>query len=427
MESDSSTRRRFLIAAGSVALAGCSEREVRSDDSEGGIPPTRLPDVPDEGDSEPIVVDDVPVDIEREHLARAAARVDDLLGTLPLPLGPTDVPNGHVRAELLSAAETATDRLDDARAAGTRLSAMLLLRQARAEARYAAEGWAFVERDRTEAELREERRAAARDAERLRSNHAYVGDDPIRAAVVHATIEETIRRVIENRDPLTGAAPSALLGVAEWGGHAERGRASIDDSRYLYDRFEASLPDDAGTVAPTLEVAAESLTDDLQARRESIPPEPTASGGDPVDRLRRRLRRDAESRARNAPDGRPASTVVNAMAAITAFLARDRLLDRIEDGEQFRAESGSDVRERRSAALESIQTALEDSPSPELARDPLANAARLVTYGDDEVARYRRRVRPTRLDNPIRRYVTATLRARSVPGACERVVETLNA
>ena len=427
MEPDPSSRRAFLLAAGSVALAGCSELDARSDDSEGGIPPTRLPDVPDEDDSEPIVVDDIPVDIEREHLAEAAARVDDLLGTLPLPLGPADVPNGHVRAELLSAAETATDRLDDARSAGTRLSAMLSLRRARAEARYAAEGWAFVERGRTEAELREKRRAAVREAERFRSNHEYVGDDPVRAAVVHATIEGTIRRVIGDRDPSMGAASGALLGVAEWGGHAERGRASTDDSRYLYDRFEASLPDDAGAVAPTLEIAAESLTDDLRARRESLPPEPTASNGDPVDRLRRRLRRDAESHARNAPDGRPAGTVVDATAAIAAFLAHDRLLDRIEDGERFRAEPGSDVRGRRSAALESIRAALDDSPSPELAREPLANAARLVTHGDDELARYRRRVRPTRLDDPIRRYVTATLRARSVPKACERVLAALNA
>ena len=420
-----STRRAFLFAAGSAALAGCSELAARSDDPEGEIPPTRLPDVPDEGDSEPIVVDDVPVDIERERLAGAAARAEALLGTPPVPLGPADVPNGHVREELLAAAETATDRLDDARSATTRLSAMRSLRRARAEARYAAEGWAFVADGRTEAELRGERRATTREAERFRSDHAYVGDDPVRAAVVHATVEGTIRRVVGARGPSMGAASGALLRVAEWGGHAESGRASLDDSRYLYDRFAASLPDDATSVAPTLEVAAESLTEDLRDRQESLPPEPTASNGDPVDRLRRRLRRDAESHARNAPDGRPASTVVDATAALTAFLAHDRLLARIDEGERLRAESGSDVSERRSAALESIRTALENSPSPELARKPLASAARLITYGDDELARYRRSVRSARLDSPIRRYVTATLRARSVPAACERVLEAL--
>lgn len=421
---ESPTRRAFLLAAGTAALAGCSELGARSDD-DGEIPPTRLPDVPDEGDSEPIVVDDVPVAIEREHLDEAAARAEALLGTVPIPLGPAEVPNGHVREELLTAADAATDRLDDARSAATRLSAMRSLRRARAEARYAAAGWAFVANGRTEAELRGERRGTARDAERFRSNHEYVGDDPVRAAVVHATVEGTIRRVVEDRGPSTGAAPGALLRVAEWGGHAESGRASLDDSRYLYDRFGASLPDDAASVAPTLEAAAESLTEDLRARRESLPPEPTASSGDPVDRLRYRLRRDAESHARNAPDGPPASTVVDATAALAARLAYDRLLDRIDDGERFRAESGADVRERRAAALASIRTALEGSPSPDLARKPLASAARLVTYGDDELARYRRSVRPARLDSPIRRYVTATLRARSVPAACERVLEAL--
>jgi len=420
-----STRRAFLLAAGTASLAGCSELGARSDDG-GEIPPTRLPDVPDEGDAEPIVVDDVPVDIERERLDEAAARTEALLGTIPIPLGPADVPNGHVREELLTAADAATDRLDDARAAATRLSAMRSLRRARAEARYAAEGWAFVASGRAEAELRGERRAIARDAERFRSNHAYVGDDPVRAAVVHATVEGTVRRVVEDRGPSMGAAQGALLRVAEWGEHAESGRASLDDSRYLYDRFVDSLSDDAASVAPTLEAAAESLTEDLRSRQESLPPEPTASSGDPVDRLRRRLRRDAESRARNAPDGPPASTVVDATAALVAFLAYDRLLERIEAGERFRAESGSDVRERRSTAIASIRAALEDAPSPELAREPLADAARIVTYGDDELARYRRRVRPARLDAPIRRYVTATLRARSVPAACERVLEALD-
>jgi len=424
MDPTAPTRREVLLSAGAAALAGCSELGARSDD-DGAIPPTRLPDVPDEGDSEPIVVDDVPVAIERERLAETAARAEALLGTVPMPLGPADVPNGHVREELLAAADAATDRLDDARSAATRLSAMRSLRRARTEARYAAAGWAFVADGRTEAELREERRAAAREAERFRSNHEYVGDDPVRAVVVHAAIEGTIRRVVEDRGPSTGAASGALLRVAEWGGHAESGRASLDDSRYLYDRFGASLPDDAASVAPTLEAAAESLTEDLRDQRESLQPEPTASSGDPVDRLRRRLRRDAESHARNAPDGPAASTVVDATAALAAHFAYDRLLDRIDDGERFRAESGADVRERRAAALASIRTALEGSPSPDLARKPLASAARLVTYGDDELARYRRSVRPARLDSPIRRYVTATLRARSVPAACERVLEAL--
>ena len=420
-----STRRSFLLAAGAAALAGCGGLDSRSDDTE-AIPPTRLPDVPETGESEPIVADDVPVDIERERLAGAAARVEDLLGTIPMPLGPAEVPNGHVRRELLSAAETASDRLDDARSAGTRLSAMLSLRRARAEARYAAEGWAFVANGRTEAELRRERRAVAGEAERFRSNLGYFGDDPVRTALVHARIEGALRRVVDDRDPSVGAPSSSLLRVAAWGEHAEIGRAAVDDSRYLYDRFAASLSDGAASVASTLEAAAASLTEDLRSRRASLPPASTASSGDPVDRLRRRLRRDAESHAPNPPDGLPAGTVVDATGALVAFLAHDRLLERLEDGERFRAESGADVGERRSAALESIRAALEDAPSPELARGPLAGAARLVTHGDDELARYRRRVRPARLDDPIRRYVTATLRARSVPAACERVLEALD-
>jgi hypothetical protein len=425
MTGPSPTRRTFLLAAGvgATALAGCGEIGSRSGRDTDPIPVGRLPDVPGAGESKPAVEDAVPVDIERERLGRTAARVTDLLATLPTPFGPSDVPNGSIRHELLEASEAATDHLDDARSATTRLSAMLSLRRARAEARYAAEGWAFVEDGRAETALREERRATASEAETFRSTHEYLGDDPVRAAVAHAHIERTLRRIIEDRTPAIGGRPGALLTVARWGEHAESGRAALDDSRYLYDRFETALPPNAGTVTATLGAAAESLTADLGRRREALPPEPTEAGGDPVDRLRHRLRRDAESSAENASGGAPAETVVDAVAGITAFLAHDRVLRRIEDGERFRATSGSDVRTVRSEAVSAIRTALEESPEPALARGVLADAAVLVTHADDELARYRRSVRAARLDAPVRRYVAATVRARSAPAACRQVAD----
>lgn len=421
----SSTRRRFLLAAGgAAALAGCSELRVGRGDGGETISVVELPEVPDEDESQPIVRDALPVDIERARLDESAGRVEALLDTLPVPLEPADVPNGHARNELVEAAEAATERLDEARSASTRLSAMESLSHARTEARYAAAGWAFVDRGRTKAELRTERRETAAEAESVRSDQAYVGADPARAAVVHANVEGHFRAVQADAGrPVR--TPGELLTVAELGDHAESARAHLEDGRYLYDRYRASLSADVGTVRSTLESAAESLTADLQERRESLPPEPT-SDGDPADRLRNTLRSDAARSARYATDaGPPASTVLRATEGLVDFLAFERLRERLDEGEQFQPETGADVRAARSQALSSIRSALEKSDRPALVREPVARMALLVTRADREIARIRRDVPPGRLDGPIRRYATATLRARSAPAACELALEAL--
>ena len=423
---ESSTRREFLLATGTVAaLAGCSERLPLSDDAPEQIPLHQLPDVPDEGASRPIVSRDIPVDIERERLVQAATRVTDLLETLPIPFGPADVPNGYVRHELIEAAETATEHLDEARSANTRLAALQSLHHARTEARYAAEGWAFVERGRTKADLQVKHRETVAEAEAFQSRYEYLGDDPVRAVVVHAHLRQDLQRVLDTSDPFTYRDPSALLTVGEWGERAEAARTYLADSRYLYDQFASSLPSTVGTVESILDAAAESLTADLRRRRDELPPEPTEMDDELAGRIRSRLRHNADSTARNLPAGGPARTILFAVEGLAQFLAHDRIQSRIEDGERFRAETGADVRKARSEALEAVREALEESPRPELTRGVLADVARLVMYADDELARYRTSVRPGRLNHPVRRYVTATAQARSVPTARQTVIEAL--
>jgi hypothetical protein len=427
MERSSATRRGFLLSAGAAALAGCSELGGRSDGPAEEIPLTQLPDVPDPEESEPIVADDVPVDIERERLAERAGRATDLLGELPMPIGPEDIPNGYVRGELVDAAEGATDRLDAARSARTRLSALQSLRRARSEARYAAAGWAFVEGGLTEAELRSEHRETVAEANAFRSEHEYIGEDPVRAVVVHAHVEETIRRLLDSRAPSPYGDTGALLTVAEWGEHAESARAGLEDGRYLYDRFGDSLPSDAGSLASTFEGAAGSLTETLGRRLEELSAPPEETDGRLRTRLRERLHSDAESAAESAREAdTPARTVLGSVGAFVDLLAYDRINGRIEDGEDFGVETGDDVRTTRSEALEAIRAGLKESPRPALVRSVLADAAWLVVHADDELARRRRSVRPANLNGTIRRYVTATARARSAPAACREVVNALD-
>ena len=425
MTDPASTRRGFLLVAGTAALAGCSEFDARSNGSGGEIRLTQLPEVPDPDESKPILVDDIPVVIGGETLTENATRVTDLLGTLPMPLGPDDVPNGHVRHELTAAAERATGHLDSARSAQTRLSALESLRHARSEARYAAAGWAFVDSDRATTELQREHRATVDEAGAFRSSYEYLGPDPVRAVVVHGYLRNALERVSSGRLPSSYGDRGALLTVAEWGEHAESARARLEDSRYLYDRFQATLPSDAESLQSTFDAAAESLVESLGRRRDELPAEPE-DADELADRLRYRLYDDANSGARNVDDANgPARTVLAVTDALVGVLAYDRLQDRIDDGDRFRVETGEDVRAMRSAALEAIRTGLEESTRPALVRSVLADAAWRVVHADDELAWHHRNVQPRQLHGSIRRYVTATVRAESVPTACEQVVDAL--
>lgn len=220
--------------------------------------------------------------------------------------------------------------------------------------------------------------------------------------VPNGYLRQNLQSALDARDPDTGGESGQLLPVAKRGEHAESARTYLDDSQYLYDRFRSFLPSDVGTVEPLLDAAAESLTAELQRRRDELPPKSAESSDEFAGRIQSRFRRHADPSAQNVPASGPARTVLAATEGLTDCLAYDRVRNRIEDRERFDVETGADVRTVRSEAVETIQTALEESPRPEPARGILADAATLVTYADDELARYRNSVRSTRLDDSVR-------------------------
>lgn len=228
----------------------------------------------------------MPVDIVPEHFDTTRDRVTTLLATLPIPLGPEDIPNGYIRKQVVNAAANATTRLSDARDAPTALVALLALQRARAEARYAAAGWAVVEQNRSVGPLKQEYQQVVSDARAVRDAHEYVGTDPVRAAVVHSRIEGMLEHVLESEEPRR--VETRLLQVAEWGETVESARAHLDDVSHLGEQFTGSLPADVGTVEAELRGAAETLFADLRSRISDVPPEPTAQDwGRPRTRNRR--------------------------------------------------------------------------------------------------------------------------------------------
>ncbi|WP_225333303.1 hypothetical protein [Halomicrobium urmianum] len=418
------TRRGLLALAGSTALAGCNTLEgIRS----GGEPTISAYDLPDvDEEAEPAVVASVPVEIGAEYLGGARDRIDDLLSTLPTPFGPDEIPNGHVRERLVDAAEHATTDQSEARRAETEFEALRSLRRGRENARYAAAGWAVADEGLTVEDVRAERREAVTEAAEFRERREYVGADPVRAALVHARIEDALRWAVEDDPVHRSQRDGALLTVAEWGEAAESTRAHAADARHLQERFAASLPDDAGTVDATLTGAAEALLADVRDRQSSLPPEPTVDDQERATRLLDELHWEAESGTKQLAEAAgPASAVVDATGQLAHFRAFDQVRQRVDDGERFRVESAEAVRTLRSDALDALQSALAESPSSGLARTVVADVAWRVANGDRNLARLNGEVQASRLDRPVREYVVATAVARATPWAVEQGVDAL--
>jgi len=421
----STTRRGLLAAAGTALLAGCSELDSANDDRK-TISSYRIREYTDEGSHDRVVVERLPLDIERAELETRAERTTALLGQLPLPFTDEEIPNGYVRERLLDAADSATDALDEARNARSRYEALQHLRRARSEARYAAAGWAYAQGETTESALQDEHAEAVDGAESLRAEQEYHGDDPVRAAVVHATVERNLEFVTDARDPHY-RADGSLLAVAEWGEHAEDARATVEDSRYLYERFRDSLPEDAGSVEGTLETAAERVASDLEARREELQPTPTDAYEQSFYRIRNDLRDSVEYGPKQVSDAPgPASALLTATARLVDAMAYDRVVERLESEGGIELEEATDVREMRETAAEALETGLAESRRPVLVRPVLADAAQLMAYADAELARFHGDVRVSRVEDSVGWYVGATARGRSAPAACEQVLDALD-
>ncbi|WP_202904555.1 hypothetical protein [Haloarcula rubripromontorii] len=416
------TRRGMLALAGASAIAGCGS--IGNTGGEPTIDAYDLPDIRRDEELESPVPPAVPVDVATSHFEAARERVHSLLATLPTPLGPDEVPNGHVRQHLTDAASTASDGLDEARTARTGLVALRDLRSAREHARYAAAGWSVVDRGRTDAPFREEHSRTVLAAREARQAHEYVGTDPVRAALVHARIETGLRRA----DQTDGAprADSELLAVAEWGERAESAQAYLDNARHLGSQFEAALPADVGTLESVLADGAQTLLAAVRDRREALPPEGTAGDRTPGRMVLEDLRWEAESGTSSLSEAiGPASAVVDATGRLAQFRALERIGTRREADELARPTSAAAIRDIRRTARDALTAALESSARPELVRTILVDAGYKVMGADRHLSQHRGAVSVSALDRSVAGYWHATALARAAPPAARQAVQAL--
>ena len=427
MPDGSVTRRGFLSLIGAGAVAGCSAFDDVADSEPTRISTYGFPEVEDDEYPDRPVAPSVPVDIGATYLDGERDRTTSLLSELPTPLTPEDIPNGHIRGHLTTAAADARTELGEALDAPTELAALTSLGQARERARYAAEGWAFVTEGRTVPELRQERADVVSSARSVRQDHEYVGDDPVSAAVLHRQIEEALEQATDE-DPVRASHGGTLLTVAEWGEAIESAQANLDSARHLDAQFRASLPSDAGSIEGRLQQAREDLAATLRERESQLPAEPTADDWGPREELLHDLRWRTEDGAETVTDGfGPASGVVYGARFLALHGAIDRVRRRLDDGERFRVESTEAVMEYRQTAYDALQAALAESRATPLARTVVSDASTSVISADWELSRLEGDVRAARVEDAIVSYVIATTMARATPAAVDRTVEALGA
>jgi hypothetical protein len=361
-------RRDLLAGAGAATLAGLAGcgRGLLEDP-----PPTIARDdlrAAIDGDP-PTVPETLPVAIEASFVDAQRAGARSKLDATPAPFDSGEIPNGVIRERLNDDYDGALRSLRDSRDAPTPYERLGHAGRARTGAREVQAAWAAIAGELTISDLRESITTVRGDVDAVADEHAYVGDDPVRAAVVHDELEGRIdgaRRWLSVSDRAFAAAAESSLGMAEVARDIERARVDVAEASYLFERFRTSLGS-ATDLRERLVDAAATLTDRIDARADAVPAERPDDPTSLVDRdvgptagvqALERLAVDARARIRNRPDDSgPANGVVNGAWVLTTVRAFERLRDRIEGGDDVAVETAGDVAALRSDAIAAVEAA----------------------------------------------------------------------
>lgn len=434
------SRRGFLALSGTAALAGlagCGGLNPLAEDEPRTIAGGALREALS-GEA-PTVADPLPVNVEAAYVDRRLADARESLSSVPAPFDAEEVPNGAVRRELTELRERATTALETAATAPSPTDALGSVRRARRSVREVEAAWAAVDAGLSFDDVRGSIPAAREAYEAFRTRWRYVGDDPVRAVLVHARLEELVAsagRQLNRAPGRTRHAPESPFGVAELAAAVESARAAVDDADYLFGRFESSLSNPR-SIGAALTSAGESLSANVADRREALPdPESEASSyvdGDaevvPVAYALVELRRSieyADGIEDERETGRRAMVLVSALHTLVRLRAFESLRERVENEEYVTVEGAADVRAVREAAVGAVGDALASEANPRLDRSVLRVANRFESlperigeyHDDDEI--------PVRwLVRDLGEYVVVEAMARETNGATADAAEVI--
>jgi hypothetical protein len=390
--------------------------------------------------SAPEIEKRVPVDIGETYLSEAASRAETLLGSVPEPLGPEEIPNGAIREELSETRESALEALDRADGASTPYEELLALGHARRDARNVAAGWEAIDAGLIREDLEDSAAAVHDRIGETRDRHAYVGEDPVRAVLVHREIEDFLQRAegdatVDWRGfEGTRENPVAL---GQFAGHVEAAVAARENAAHVFEAFSGSLSE-RRDLEGRFEEAAESLLGEVETRREDVP---TLEDGEEISSLvdgdvedtpaawaLRRLHgeatdtRDVETE-RSA--GRLASAILLAGEKLAHASAFEALRETVDGGEHFVPETVADVRSIREDAVDAIETARDNGTDSRLTYAALEGMGEWIRFADGELARLGDEVEARHLDYELASYLQVTYVTRSIPAASGTVADAL--
>lgn len=429
-------RRGFLRAAGTVALlgtAGCSA--IVGGNDRPTIPASELHAIVRGGPPE--IPATIPVDVEASYLHTAAEEVRSILRTVPTPLTAAEIPNGVIRQRVSSTIHRTRSYLHGAEEAHSPYEAMRRLRWAHGEARSAAGAWAAIDAGLTRAQVATRGPDVLAEIDAFVEQWRYIGDDPVRAAVVHSVLENRVVGA-RNRATIEGERlqrePETPLTVGELAGDLGEARAALEESRYVYGRFLASLAEER-EMLQRLQLAAGTLADAVRERRRALPDveEPAelvegdvaAPALDALDLIYAEAAQLEDAEHARA-EGRPARGVVLAQPVLARFRALDALRSRVADGDSFAVERAADVRAIRADAIDAIRTARAETSVPILTDWALADLSGELQRADDDLADSEGSVQVDFLDFTVSQYVYVGAIARGLPETSAEVASALH-
>lgn len=425
-------RRRLLALAGTgvlAALAGCSGL---LSDSEPTIDADALAEVVAE--DAPSAPETIPVDIEPAFVDEQRSTAAATLDGVPAPFDREAIPNGVIRERLNDSYEAATEALETIDEGETPYGRLGRANRARVAAREVRAGWRAIEEDLTQADLREEVPAIENGIDEVAARWSYVGDDPVRAVVVHAEIEDELRAARNWIAPDRGRpADGNALGVADLAEDLERARTSVAVASYLFERFHGSLDTTTGQRG-RFEAAREELRVRVRESMSGLPPrdvdEPTALVDRDVDetagvRALASLGSEARYRAKDvtASENRRegpslANDVVGATDALVYIRGFESLRERIEGGDDLAVESVEDVAALRSAAVSAVERARDATRGALLVDAMLPWYANEIRWIDDRLRRESGSVTVDSVAYDAIDYIVAAETCRALPPAC---------
>ena len=436
------TRREALSLSGVAALAGLAGCGGRFRDRLGGGPATIDAEALSEATrgEPPTIPETLPVDIERSFVAGQRDRARSKLDGTPAPFNDAEIPNGVIRERLNDSYDGALQSIRDASGGPTPVERLGHATRARTEAHEVAAAWDAIDSEVTVDDLRASVPTVRGAVDALESRWSPVGDDPVRAAVVHREIERGLRgarRWLSIPDGRFRAASGQSLELAAVAVDIERARADTGVGSYLFDRFRDRL-DDPTDLTDRLTRAHEELRRRIDRGADPLPPGRVEGPTSLVDRdveatagVRALAKIGADARHRiedvDAADGTPrlASDVLSAAATLAYLRAFERLRDRIEGGDDVAVASAADVGAIRSAAIAAIEAARSADRAPLLVDALLPGFAGNIGWIDDQFDRGSGSVRVELVSFDAMRYVVVAELCGALPGTAAEAADVL--